>query len=381
MTLKPNPSVSLSTRFGTLAGACLLTTSLAFAAEGQAPQGIPVQTLTATAAPAQLSYKFAARFKAAESVSIVARTEGEVKSIHFSEGSYVEAGQPLFKLDPMVYQLQVNEASALLNAQQANFNVAESNWKRASQLYQRKAISARDKDQAEATWLQAKASLAASKTQLQQARLQLSYTQIKAPISGNVQASKVDKGDWASPSLGSLTTILSTTPAMVDFSIPDTLVNQWQQMVMAGFLPANLPEHIKVNIESEGKTALPAKVTYFASEINPMTASFKAEATATTAPEGYQVFPGQFTRLTLGLEVASAISVPQKVVMQNGPQSFVYVVGDGKANFRPVTLGPAFEDRWIITSGLQGGEQLVANNLVKVRPGAPVTVLAQPSAQ
>lgn len=331
---------------------------------GHMPGGggaMPVSVATVAKESVTETSQFSGRFKAVNDAEIRPQVGGTIEKISFKEGDMVKAGQPLFSLDARTYRAEV------LNAE-AGFIEAQAALERGKVLVAEEAISKRDMETRTATFNRAAAALA-------QAKVNLDYSIIKAPISGKVGRADVTVGNVVAPGMAAaLTTVQSITPIYVDFNIDEqTYLTFVKMQKEQGGVSATMPE-VQVGLATDGDDfPLVGKLQSTDNQIDPATGSLRARAVLDN-PDG-SLLPGLFARVRVGTpEPVDAVLVNDVAVGTDQSKRFVYVVGaDNKANYREVHVGGMANGLRIVKSGLNGGERVIVNGLMRVQPGAPVT--------
>lgn len=363
---------------------------------GQAEEGGPmafpppqVSVITITPVNLPIEREYIGQTKGSREVEIRPRVSGIIEQRLYEEGSVVEAGQALFQLDPKSYQAQVAAADAVLAHARANRSQTEREWNRLKPLAQDKVISRKALDDAQSAYELAQADIKAAEAALSEAKLQLEYTRVTAPIAGVAGLAEKVEGAVVTAATDRLTSLTVTDPMDVYFSASE---NEWllqQQENASGSLQTPTDSALSVKIRlSDGRIPnITGAINYKDARIDPNTGTVAMRARLPN-PDG-QLKSGQFVRvLVSGASRPNAITVPQKAVLEGPQGKFVYVIGKGEADapvaeFRPVEVGEwtsnGGDDRnWIILKGLNAGDQVILDNLIKVRPGAPVQI-AEPA--
>ena len=340
----------------------------------QTPPPLPVKTLTIEKTNVPLSYTYPARVQSASQVEIHARVSGLLLEKHYQDGEQVEAGDLLYTIDPRPYQATVNRAKAQVLMEQAKLRQAEREKKRVEGLYREKAVSEQERDQAISAYELAQAGLVGAQAALQEAQLNLDYTQVTAPTQGLTGQRMHSVGDLVGRDYGAthLTNITQLDPIEVHFSIVEkefvereTQIQQGQIRYQNGLSPTVSVTHLGETVNGQ--------LDYRGHQVEPATGSVKLRARFDNPNKS--LLPGAFVHVDLaGIEAVNVIQIPQKAVLQIGTQSFVYVVKDDKATMLPVDLQTQVGNSWLIKNGLEPGDQLITNNLVKLRPNAPVAI-------
>ncbi|WP_372863065.1 efflux RND transporter periplasmic adaptor subunit [Spongiibacter sp.] len=330
-----------------------------------------VKTLLLSPADVPVSGHYAGRMESSKEVQVRARVEGILLRRAYMAGQRVEAGQLLFEIDAAPFEVALSRSRAQLANARASLSSAERRWRRASELIQSNAISQRDRDDAESGLEQARAAVQLAEAEVSAAQINLSYCQVKAPIAGITSRELVSEGSLVGPNNSLLTTITQLDPLWVNMSLPDEMVLLLRRMIKEGELSYDESQKAVI-IETAGNQQHPyaGHIDFSDSAVDRLTGTVQFRATVAN-PDG-SLLPGQFVRVRLqGLYSRDSLVLPERAVLQNAHGSYVYVVnGEQRAEVRQVGLGLEVEGGYIVESGLQAGEQVVVDGLVRVRPGA-----------
>lgn len=364
----------MSKRFHTpvIAGALALLLS-ACGSEQQGPPGgqMPppeVGVVTVEAGDVPLQQEMVGRLAPFRSADVRARVPGVVQQRLYEEGSQVEKGQVLFKIDPAPLQAELNRAEAALAQARANYLNAKAAADRARTLLPEKYISQSDYDAAIALERSSQAAVQAAEAAVQTARINLGYASVEAPIDGIAGKQQVTEGALVGQGTATLlTTVDQIDPLYVNFSLG---VSELQQIRR---LRADESEAARVQVVLPDGTVYehPGVLDFSGDVVDPATGAVALRARVPNPDK--VLLPGTYVSLnaTLGT-VDDAMLVP-KVALQRDPQgAFVLVVGDdGKVARRDVTAEYSKGDSWIVTDGLQAGEQVIVSGLQRAQPGQP----------
>ncbi|WP_193100742.1 efflux RND transporter periplasmic adaptor subunit [Burkholderia sp. Z1] len=375
-------------------GAIALTATLA-ALYGCKPGGVPpasgpaqvtAQRVGAQAAPATM--EFVGQTQSDHEVEIRSRVSGFLVKRNYVEGSDVKAGQLLFEIDHQPFQVQVDAAKAELAQQTARLGRARANLARVQPLAAQNALSKKDLDDAVASEHEAAAAVDAARANLAAKQLDLSYTYVRSPINGVSSFASQMEGAYVNAQNSQLTSVSALSPMRVNFSVSENQMLQLQNARKEGRLVAPQDGRYEVEITLSDGSVYPerGRITFADSTYSQQTGTFLVRAEMPNAKAVLR--PGQFVRArVLGATFPAAITVPQRAVMHGPKGDFVYVVesadkgGAGQATFkaeqRPVTVGETVGDRWLISEGLQNGENVVVDGALKLSAGAPVAVSRQ----
>jgi len=335
------------------------------------PPEVVVDTVTRGGLPLDLTYS--GRAVGSREVEVRALVSGIVLERRYQEGGAVQRGDVLFQLDPAPYRAAADRARAELGVERAKLAEARRQRDRVVSLVERGLVSQRQLDEAVSAFEVAEANTAAAEARLRAAQLDLSYTEVRAPISGLTSREVRSEGSLALAGQESslLTRIVQTDPIYIEFSMPETEAARVRARLAKGEAPT-------VGIELQDGTRHPAAaaLTFVDNAVEPASGTVRARAVMPN-PDGALV-PGQFVRARVeGITLADAVTVPRRAVMSSAQGSFVWLVGEGDTvELRPVRLGALVGDRSVVLDGLGGGERVIVEGVLKVQPGVKVTVTA-----
>src|SRR5688572_20905630 len=345
---------------------------------GMPPSEVAVVTAARETLP--VSWEYAGQTVGSREVEVRARVTGILVSRNFKEGDRVKQGQSLFTIDPKPFEAALARAVADVAAAEARYEQSKRNAARLKPLYAEKAVSQKEHDDAVSSEQIGFADVKAAQARLTEARLNLSYTKVEAPVSGVTTRALPSEGTLVSGPSVLLTSVVQVDPIWVNFGISDNEQAQLQRDVQAGAI--KLPENFEIELRMSDGTVYSRTGKLDFADVRVSTATGTREARAEVPNPDGALRPGQFVRVVLkGAVRPNAVTVPQRAVMEGPQGKFVYVVDEkSTAQARPVTAGEWTGERWIITSGLQGGERVITDGVMKIGPGAPVKV-AEPKPQ
>ena len=292
---------------------------------------------------------------------------------NYREGDLVKQGQPLFEIDARTFESAVEEAKGLRAQQLARFETTRANLARIKPLAAVNAVSQKDLDDATGAHLSAKAQLEAAEASLKTAKLNLGFTKITSPVTGIAGIAKAQIGDLLSPSMTTeLTTVSVVDPIKAYFNISE---REYLKFANAAIAAGSKPERVPLELFLVDGSLYPhpGKVAVLNRQVDATTGTFKVAALFPN-PDNL-LRPGQYGKIRATMSVdKGALLVPQRAVTEIQGKYLVAVVGaDNKVDIRPVTVGERIGTEWIISKGLQPGEQVIAEGTQKVRPGVTVT--------
>jgi membrane fusion protein (multidrug efflux system) len=333
-----------------------------------------VTVMTAATEALPVSWEYVGQTAGSREVEVRARVTGILMSRNFKEGERVKKGQSLFTIDPKPFEAALARAVADLAAVEARLEQARRNAARLKPLYAEKAVSQKENDDAVSAEAIGAADVQAAQARLTEAKLNMAYTKVEAPVSGITTRALPSEGTLISGPGVLLTSVVQVDPIWVNFGIPDNEQARIQKAVQAGTL--KLPRAFEVELRLPDGSVYAHKGKLDFSDVRVSTATGTREARAEVPNPDGALGPGQFVRVVLkGASIPSAVTVPQRSVMEGPQGKFVYVVDEkSTAQARPVEAGQWAGDRWIITSGLKGGERVIVDGVMKIGPGAPVKI-------
>ncbi len=348
----------------------------AAAAAAQA-RPVTVETAKATMQAINPPQTFMGHVEPIQDVDLRAQIDGTIQEVAFKEGAMVKEGDLLYQIDPRVYEARVAQAKAALAQAKASSENATRYYERISRVDKRSVTEA-EVDQALANKLEAEAAIAQCVADLTSAEINLGYCKITAPISGRIGQSLLKKGDYVSPSMGTLARIVQMDPVRVVFSVPDRayLTNK----SIAG---ARGAEAIRAQIRLADGTvyAHDGKPDFISNEMSMETASLPVRY-AFANPDQQLLSNAYVTVLLSEAQPKEALTVPANAVLANATGDYVYVNENGKAARRAIVIGARLEGMVEVRSGLQAGDEVITEGVVNVTEGANLNVVnPSPNAQ
>lgn len=365
---------TLSTLVASVALASALLTGCGGDDQAGAPEAPPVQVkvMQALRQDTPLSLEYAGQVKGVNDVVVKSRVSGNIIDKMVNGGDYVQAGQPLFRIDSRQYESQLFTAQANYGQAMANLNIAKVNLARYEQLLKEEAISQQvyDNQLASVDALDAAAGAAAAQVRLAQENLD--DTVIYAPMPGKLAVDDVSVGTYAVAGNTPLVTIGVDDPIFVQFSLSENEYLRYANMDrQADTNLANVEVYVSLSDGTE--YPLPGHIVQVDRSINDNSGSVLVKAVFDN-PEGLLV-PGMFARAKIVGDVEkNAVLVPQRAVQQLLGRSFVMVVDNGKSKAVNVELGEKVGSYYIVTSGLVGAEEIVVEGLTTLAEGMSLQI-------
>jgi len=320
--------------------------------------------------PIQLWKDFSARTQAVEIVEVRPQVTGIITNVLFKDGEMVEAGKTLFRIDSESFRSDSNAAQSELAAATDRLSLARKELQRNKNLIQSSTIPRRVYDQSVNEFNVAKANVSGAKARVNNAGISLSYTDIKAPISGRVGRINLRKGNLVNAaSAPVMTTIVSTTGIYADFEVDEqTYLKQIRNIAKDRQAESEIP--VRLNIEN-GKS-YQGNIDSFDNRIDTSSGTIKARAFFKN--EDNYLIPGMFVNIELGSkQQLSGILIPERAVGTDQDRKFVYIVNaENKVEYRKVILGENTLGKRVIESGLKVGDKVIVDGVIRIRPGMPV---------
>lgn len=343
----------------------------------QQPQATPVGTVTLEAQTVGLVEEMPGRTVAFRKAAVRPQVDGIIKERNFTEGAFVEAGQQLYMIDQAVYMAELDAAQAELAKQRATLDQTTKTRTRYESLVKTQAVSEQTFDDAISAEAQAKAAVAAARAQVDQARINVEYTTVTAPISGQISSSDVTEGALVTANQeDALTTITQLDPIYVDVTQAGGRLLKIKQAIQNGRIQGveNGKIEVALIIDATGVEYPHTGTLQFSDvSVNETTGTIRLRAVFPN-PDGV-LLPGMFVRGQVRQgKLEGAFLVPQKAVMRRPDGSaYVYTIGDGKVVSKDIQIEQSQGENWLVTDGVEDGEQLIVDGIQRIAPGAPVT--------
>ena len=344
----------------------------------------PPEVSVVVAQPGDLpaSFEYVGQIAGVREVEVRPRVSGILQRWNYQEGAKVAAGQSLFTIDSAPYRAALARAEAQLASAEASLAQSSRDAGRLKPLYDAKAVSQKEYDDAVSSAQVASANVKAAQAAVTEARLDLSYTRVEAPISGITGRALQSEGSLVQAQQSLLTTISQIDPIHVSFSFTETEHLKFTRAVEEGrlVLPKGGRFDVKLKLADGSEYARAGKVDFTDVRVDPSTGTIEARAVIAN-PQGL-LRPGQFVRVTLaGGMRPGAFAIPQRAVLEGPNTKIVMTVNaQGIVEPRPVQVGDWSGEDWIILDGLKAGDQVIVDGVVKARPGSPVKIAQAPAA-
>jgi membrane fusion protein (multidrug efflux system) len=342
------------------------------------PEGpVPVTPIEVQAGNFPAVLEATGQTMAFNTVQIYTRVNGYLQKRVYNEGQKVNKGDVLFVIDPSDLKNAFESAKASFELANANHTNALAVLNRIKPLAAANAASTQDLDTATANERNTAAAVSGAKASLEQAKLNLSYTTIKAPMSGYVDKSKIDVGTFvAAGANGLLTTMYQSDPMYVNFTFSENQKIARQNALTSGKLIAPKDGQYEVELTLGDGTVVNKKgrINFIAPFIDPTTGTISYRAIIDNSDN--LLLPGQFVHVKVkGMEWKNALYVPQKTLMTGEKGKFVYAIeANNTVSAKPVVATQWIGESVLIESGVQIGDKIASDGLAKLHPGSDITV-------
>jgi RND family efflux transporter MFP subunit len=352
----------------------------------EAPAAAPLEPVVTVAAPLQrqvtLWDDYIGRFEPSRSVELRPRVSGQVTGVHFTDGQFVSAGQPLFTIDPRPYRAALAEAEAGVATARSDLSLAEADLARAQRLVEEDAVSRSEIDSLRARVAATRAAVEAARARVRSRALDIEFTVVRAPISGRISDRRIDAGNLVAagdgPGATLLTTINATDPLYFSFDGSEGSFLKGRRDGLAN------GASVEIRLQDEAEFSRRGTLDFTDNGLDPRSGTIRARAVVRN-PDNF-LSPGMFgnMRMSSGGPV-NALLVPDTAVQTDQTRKLLLVVGqDGTVAARPVELGPIVDGLRVVRSGLAPGDRVVIDGTQMAIPGGKVTTrpgrIAAPSA-
>ena len=319
--------------------------------------------------------EFTGRLQAPQTVNLVPRVSGYIEQVHFSEGALVQKGDLLVQIDPRPFAAEVARLKAELQSAKSASVLADAEYSRAEKLSSQRAISAEVLDSRLARKQQTAATVASVSAALQRAELDLSYTSIRAPISGRVSYAQVTAGNYVNAGQSQLTSLVSTEKMYAYFDVDEQTYLKYARLAQDGKRADTRDEAanpVYMALASEAGFNHIGHVDFVDNRIDAQTGTIRIRASFANTEN--DLLPGLFARIRLvGSDSYDGVLIDEKAVGTDLNNKFVLVVNaSNQLEYRAITLGEKVNGLRIVTDGLAATDKIVVNGLQRVRPNMQI---------
>src|SRR5215468_10771641 len=346
-------------------------------AQPQSPPPPEVSVVELKREPATVYDQYVAQTQAPDTIEIRAQVTGLLERQAFADGARVKRGEVLYIIDQRPFQAQLAQAKASLAQAEANQVNAKQNLARNSRLIAQKAVSQQDYDTAVAQERSSGALVEAQKALVRNTELNLEFATLRAPRDGTMSSSLVKAGSLITAQQTLLTTLYSSDPMWVNFTISEDRLLELQKALkhpLGDNADQAPPFHIRLADGTDYK--LPGKLNFVDATIDQKSGTLQVRISVPNPDRLLR--PGLFVRVIVAaFENPSAFRIPQQSVQELQGLKTVFVVGaDDKVESRQIAATFRQGNDWIVEGGLKPGERVVVEGVNKIRPGAMVKPVA-----
>jgi multidrug efflux system membrane fusion protein len=342
-----------------------------------APQAMPVPVVGIVRKTIPIYLEYSARTEAIRDVTLQAKVSGYLQQQVVPDGTDVKAGDLLYRIDPSDYQAALELAQAQAKRDEASLEYARTSLDRGNDLATSGYLAKDSFDQRTSAVRQGEATVGMSKATVRIAELNLQNTEIRAPFPGRLGRNRAPEGTMVSNAAGTpLNNLVQLSPIYVTFNPNENELAGIQKVLLAkGKVTA------EVFLPGEDEPRHSGALTFIDNSVERSTGTILARATIENADR--TLLPGQYVRVRLHVgEHPDALMVPQTALGSSQFGKYVYVVGkDNLVEQRLVSLGPVDGGLVVLSSGVSEGDQVIAGNLQKIFPGAPVQPMPEEKPQ
>lgn len=346
--------------------------SLSAAAQpAAAPAATPVGTVVAQRRPVAATVSFVGRIEAIGRVDIRARVAGWLREVLFKEGGVVQQGAPLFRIEPDTFQAAVQQAQGALIKAQGQYAFAVVQRQRAEELVKTASTPVATRDQRIAEEKTAQGQVVEAEAALRTAKINLSYTDIVAPITGRIGRAAVTVGNLVGPDAGALATIVTVDPIYATFPVSQREFLALRQGGRKGADAGTASVHVRLTFSDGAVYSHLGAINFVDVTVDRRTDTILVRATVSN-PNG-ELVDGQLVHVTVEQkQPEEKVLVPQAALIADQQGPYVFVVRGGKAEIQRLKLGAEKGPDVVVEEGLKGGEQVIVQGLQTLRPGVPV---------
>ncbi|MBB4197550.1 efflux transporter periplasmic adaptor subunit [Rhodoblastus sphagnicola] len=328
-----------------------------------------VSIVAAKAVAASRTVDLPGRLASTRVAEVRAQVSGIIQERAFKEGAQVAEGDVLFRIDPSIYQAEVDAKAAAVARAEANRIQAVKQAERADALLEKRAASTAQHDIATAMLQQAEADVASAKAQLARARIDLDHATVRAPIAGRIGRALVTEGALAQGDATRLAVIQQIDPIYADFSADASEIGLLMDRAATN-------EPIEVRLVRDDGAPRPGAGELLFSDVSVDAGTGQVSLRAAFANPNGALLPGAYVRVRVPFGVAAgAVIVPAQAIQRSSAgEAQAYVVGENKTlALRPLRTGALTDAGWIVEDGLKPGETVVVEGFQRIQPGMPVT--------
>ena len=335
-------------------------------AQGPAPaaRAVPVEVATAVKRAVPVKLEALGTVQPLASVAIKARVETTIVNVHFADGAWVNQGDLLFTLDSRSVEAQIRQTEGALTAAKAQLEQADRDLQRYTGLLAKNASTQVAVNNAATQVNVLQATVTSQTASLDSLRVQLDHHTIRAAIAGRISVASVKAGNFVRPAdVAPLATIVQTKPVYVTFGLPQRFLPPVRQALQRA------TGHVEATAPGEGEPSV-GRLAMVDNTVDPTTGMLPVRAVMDNADEA--LWPGTLVRVVLTLRTEDAVTIPSAAVQTGQSGTYVFVVVNGAAEVKPVTIDRTSEGESIVSAGLSGGETVVTDGQLLLTNGTKV---------
>lgn len=333
--------------------------------QGSEAMALPVTVMEAAPVTVPETIEAIGQTEGAKEVEVRPRVGGILLKRLYEEGASIKAGQAMFLIDPVPFQIALTQSRAKLAQQKALLEQSQREELRLKKMLESQSISQRDYDNAVSDTANALAALQQAEANVKEAELNLSYTTVTAPVSGVSGRFQFSEGALVAANSSLLTTLVQLQPIWVRFSLSDS-----DLAAIGGKLSMARAKEVRLILPDGSEYSKGGQLNFAASQISPELGTQSLRAAFENSDQ--HLLPGQFVRVRVVTGQREGVFLLPQTAIQSGDQGkFVYLANAAnEAEVRPVEVGAWQGSDWVVYAGLNAGDRIVLDNLIKVRPGA-----------
>lgn len=340
----------------------------------QAPQAMPVSVELVKPQSIQIWNSYSSRLEAVDFAEIRPQVNGVITKVKFKDGQMVKKGDVLYVIDPRPFEAAVNQSKAELRVAKNQSSFALKELERAKGLIKVNAVSERVLDERQNSYNIAVATVKAIEARLTSAKINLGYAYIKAPISGRVSRAEVKEGNLVGAGMNApvLTSIVSMDGVYADFEVDEQSYLKYirssaRDLVQEHKVPVKLILSAGEDLSYDGF------IHSFDNKIDASSGTIRARAFFENK-EG-TLLPGMFATVDMGTpSFQEKIMIGERAIGTDQNRKFVYVVNEKNVvEYREIKIGESVKGSRVVLSGLNDGEKVISDGIIKIRPGMPVS--------